>query len=200
MKKKQENVNGDLNKNILEMVHGKKIPILVLDERWHKLFPNGKKPPEVLALESSINNLLKEQGKLVQLVKNLKVGKKKLMSAIVATMNESGKDRKKDKQQKLLLETNERIENESNRLMELPYEIREYNERLLVVGMTYCYNALQERMNEKDTLTLEIESMREEIKQKIVRKTELDESVDATYLLMHTLLGHEVMDLFDTNQ
>ena len=91
-----------------QLVHGKKLPILVLDERWYKLFPGGVKPEEVKTLEKKCNELLKEQGKLVNEIKDLRRGKKKLMDAIVSGMNEAENDRKKEKQKKLLIETNEK--------------------------------------------------------------------------------------------
>lgn len=193
MKKNQDVLVSDLLK-------GKKIPILVLDQRWHKLFPGEKKPPEVLALEKQLNALLKEQGKLVNEIKDLKRAKKKLMDAIVSGMNAQNNDRKKDKQQKLLLETNERIEQQSDRLMELPYEIKSVNEQLLISGVSYCYGELMHRTEELGALTDQIDAMREELKEKVAYRVELEESVDAAYSLMHDLLGREIMNLFDTSK
>lgn len=189
--KKNENTPS-----IAEMLKGKKVPILVLDQRWHKLYPEGTKPDYVCALEKKLNELLKEQGKLVNEVKDLKKAKKKLMDAIVSGMN-GANEKKKDKQQKLLLETKERIEQQSDRLMELPYEIQKANGELLAAGITYCYDELKHRTQELEDLTEDINVQREELKQKVAYRVELEESVDATYSLMHDLLGHEVMNLFD---
>ena len=122
--------NRDQLPPLQQLVHGKKLPILVLDERWHKLFPGGVKPEEVKTLEKKCNELLKEQGKLVNEIKDLRRGKKKLIDAIVSGMNEGENDRKKEKQKKLLIETKQKIEEESDRLMEVPYEIRKTNEEL----------------------------------------------------------------------
>ncbi|MGN1206271.1 MAG: hypothetical protein ACI4SQ_04700 [Eubacterium sp.] len=183
-----------------ELVHGKKLPILVLDERWHKLFPGGKKPEEIVALEKKCNELLKEQGKLVNEIKDLRNGKKQLMDAIVSGMNTAGNDRKKEKQKKLLIQTKQRIENQSDRLMEVPYEIRKVNEELLVVSITYCYDKLKEREDYLQQLTQDIEIQRAEIKQKVADKVELEESVEQTYALMHALLGREVMNVFDQHR
>ena len=180
-----------------QLVHGKKLPILVLDERWHKLFPGGNKPEEVKRLEKNCNELLKEQGKLVNEIKELRKGKKKLMDAIVSGMNDTGNDRKKDKQKKMLTEIKQKIEEESDRLMEVPYEIRKANEELLIVSITYCYGKLKEREEYLQELTQDIEVQRAELKQKVVDKVELEESVDQTYGLMHALLGREVMNVFD---
>ena len=183
--------------SIAELLKGKKVPILVLDQRWHKLFPGGVKPAHIAAIEANLNELLKEQGKLVNEIKDLKKAKKKLMEAIVSGMSSSGNDKKKDKQQKLLLETKERIEAQSDRLMELPYEINKTNEDLLVNGVAYCYEELKIRAQSLEDLKGEIDSRREELKEKVAYRVELEESVDATYSLMHDLLGREVMNLFD---
>ncbi|WP_026835733.1 hypothetical protein [Eubacterium xylanophilum] len=198
--RKSKAIGGKTNskeyKMILERINGKQLPILVLDERWHKLFQDDK-PREVSDIEDELNELLKEQGRLVNSIKSLKAGKKKLMGAIVAGMNESNSDKKKNKQQKLLLETTERIQKESDLLMDLPYKIRETNEKLLVVGLKYCYDNLQIKSEELENLTAEIEVRREELKAKVLRKTDLEEWLDVMYSEMHTLVGHEVMDLFD---
>ena len=183
--------------SIAELLRGKKVPILVLDQRWHKLFPGGVKPAHIAAIEENLNALLKEQGKLVNEIKDLKKAKKKLMDAIVSGMSSSGNDKKKDKQQKLLLETKERIEAQSDRLMELPYEIKKTNEDLLINGVAYCYEELKIRAQSLEDLKGEIDSRREELKEKVAYRVELEESVDATYSLMHDLLGREVMKLFD---
>ena len=192
MSKKMEDVAS-----ISQILKGKKVPILVLDQRWHKLFPDGVKPNEIVSIEQKVNELLKEQGKLVNEIKYLKKAKKKLLDAIVSGMSDAGNDKKKDKQQKLLLETKERIEKQSDRLMELPYEIKKANEELLVAGMAYCYDELRSRTEALETLTEEINVQREELKEKVAYRVELEESVDATYSLMHDLLGREVMNLFD---
>lgn len=192
--------NAGENLPIEEMLKGKKIPILVLDQRWHKLFPGGRKPEDVVSLEKKLNELLKEQGKLVNEIKDLKKGKKKLMEAIVSGMNDSDNERKKEKQKKLLVDTNERLETCSDRLMELPYEIKHVNEQLLITGIRYCYDDLKNRTEELAGLSDEIDVRREELKGKVAYKVELEEGIDATYSLMHALLGHQVMDLFDKNK
>ena len=172
--------NTTENIPVEELLKGKKIPILVLDQRWHKLFPGGEKPAEIQALEKELNELLKEQGKRVNTIKGLKTGKKKLMDAIVSGMNEENSDKKKEKQQKLLLETKERIETESERLLDLPYEIKNANERLLVTGIRYCYDKWKNRSEELADLSDEIDIMREQLKAKVAYKVDLEESIDST--------------------
>lgn len=186
--------------SVQDLLKGKKIPILVLDQRWHKLFPGGRKTENIVMLEKELNQLIKEQAKTIQTLKELKSAKKSLMDAIVSVMSSQNSERKRERQQKLLLETNERIEQESTRLMQIPHEIKSVNELLLITGIQYCYNDWQMRTDQLEYLTEEIEHLREELKEKVANRVDLEESIDMTYSLMHDLVGREVMNLFDKNK
>ena len=115
MKKRE----SDFEKAVREALKGKKVPVLVLDQRWHTLFPSGNKPSDVLALEDNLNYLLKRQGFLVNDIKDLKRTKQKLMDGILAGMGETERantDKKKKNQQRLLLEIKERIKGYSGKI------------------------------------------------------------------------------------
>ena len=47
-----------------EAIRHAKIPILVLDQKWHRLFAISGKPDEVKQLEVELNELLQLQGRL----------------------------------------------------------------------------------------------------------------------------------------
>ncbi len=196
MKKRE----SDFEKAVREALRGKKVPVLVLDQRWHTLFPSGNKPSDVLALEDNLNYLLKRQGFLVNDIKDLKRTKQKLMDGILAGMGETegaSTDKKKKNQQRLLLEIKERIKEESDELMDLPREIKRVNEELLAVGAAYCFERLAGGDEELRVLTEEIEAMRKQLKEKVGYKADLEDSMDSAYSLMHGLLGHDVMNLYD---
>lgn len=189
----------DFEKAIRDTLKGKKVPILVLDSRWHALFPEGNKPSEVVALEKCVNILLKQQGRLVNELKDLKKTKKKLMDGIVAGMsdNSAQAQKKKDNQQRLLLEIKERISEESDELMTIPSQIKKVNEDLLIVGAKYCFEKLENVDREMQELTTEITALKEVLNEKSEYKAELEESIDSAYSLMHGILGHDIMNLFD---
>lgn len=187
---------------VREALKGKKVPILVLDSRWHTLFPKGEKPAEIQNLEDRVNELLKRQGFLVNDLKDLKKTKKKLMEGIVAGMGEREaiRDKKSKNQQRLLLEIKERIQEESDELMDLPREIKRANEELLAVGASYCFERLANGDEQLEELNQEISEMRETLKEKVGYKADLEESMDSAYSLMHGLLGHDVMNLYDNRK
>ncbi len=195
--KKREN---EFDKAVRDALKGKKVPILVLDQRWHTLFPHGEKPADVLALEEKLNGLLKRQGFLVNDIKDLKMTKQKLMDGIVSGMSEAPgtlTDKKKKNQQRLLLEIKERIGQESDELMELPRQIKWVNEQLLATGTVYCFERLASGDEQIQALTKEINDRREELKEMVGLKADLEDSMDSAYSLMHGLLGHDVMNLYD---
>ena len=187
---------------VREALKGKKVPILVLDSRWHTLFPKGEKPTEIQNLEDRVNELLKRQGFLVNDLKDLKKTKKKLMEGIVAGMGEREaiRDKKSKNQQRLLLEIKERIQEESDELMDLPREIKRANEELLAVGASYCFERLANGDEQLEELNQEISEMRETLKEKVGYKADLEESMDSAYSLMHGLLGHDGMNLYDNRK
>ena len=49
-----------------QMLHGKKIPLLILDQKWHQLFLDGIKPKEIEKLEQKLNKQLAAQGRFNQ--------------------------------------------------------------------------------------------------------------------------------------
>ncbi len=187
---------------VREALKGKKVPILVLDRRWHTLFPKGEKPADIKSLEDEVNDLLKRQGFLVNDLKDLKVAKKKLMKGIVARMGEkeSDRERKAKNQERLLLETKERIRIESDELTGLPRKIQQANEKLLMLGAVYCFDRLATGDEQLSQLNQDITKLRELLNEKTSEKEELEESMDSAYALMHGLLGHDVMNLYDNQK
>lgn len=163
------------------------------------MFPQGEKPADIEALEERLNDLLKKQGRLVNEIKDLKKAKKKLMDSIVAGMEGSSArdNRKKENQQRLLLETKDRIQQDSDELMEIPYDIKDTNEKLMIIGARYCFERLSNGDQMIQELTEEIRTLQAELTDKKEFRENLEESMDSAYSLMHGLLGHDIMNLFD---
>ena len=55
---------GREDEKLLRAVEGKKIPIVTLDNKWHKIWSMVEKPSEVSKNEEKLNELLRKQGKL----------------------------------------------------------------------------------------------------------------------------------------
>lgn len=181
---------------------GKKIPTLTLDNKWYRLL-NEMGRVSVKDLEDELNNLLKRQGKLNTETKDIKRLKRKLMNEIVPMVDEmeQGGNRELDKKiqehKRLIEECNEKLESYEDELLELPREIERTNVRLMKLTMEYCYETMQENMDEIQQISDWVTEIRIELKKQLVRKQEMEKKNQDIYAYMHDIFGADVVDLFD---
>ncbi|MFT4145345.1 MAG: hypothetical protein QM644_12890 [Mobilitalea sp.] len=185
------------------IVKNKKLPILSLDTRWHDLFPQEEKTPEMKNLEQKVNELLKRQGKLVNDIKDLKQLKSNLMKEIVQNMDigsdalGKAKEKKLDKNKNYINEINLKLEKSMDELADLPYEIKAVNEQLMAESIHVFYDLLEKNKQEINDVTTWINQIREELKQKILLKQDLEMKNSKIYTYMHDILGADLMESFD---
>ena len=196
--------------NFRDAFKNKSIPILTLDNRWHELFPEYKKTALIKSLESKVNNLLKSQGKMINDIKEMKKLKTTLMNEIVLNMESEDtaagrtKTKKVEKSQRLILDINNKIKQAEDNLVEIPYQIKTVNEELLQESMRLCYERLKHNNIETEKIAVWIAKIRNELKEKILLKQDMEMYNMAVYSYMHDMLGAEVINYFDiinkTNQ
>ena len=181
----------------------KKIPILTLDNKWHRLFTQTRPNKQILKLEAELNELLKKQGGAGQDIKKIKKLKKKLMEEIVehaedATTGKSKKAEKKlEDNKRLINECNEKLEECEEILLELPAQIDAVNKQLMLKTMEVCYETLRQNKEEIDETTVWIEEVRNELKRRLIRKQEQEIMNQELYAYMHDIFGADVIDMFD---
>lgn len=181
-------------------LRNKKVPILVLDQKWHRLFAVHGKTDEIKAAEAEVNRLLARQGKLNSDLKEYKKVKNKLMSGIVQNMEDSGddiRDKKLEESKRLIDETNERMEACEEELLEIPNLIRENNEQLMILSMDYFYDKLRVNAEESKEIQEWIDQVRIDLKKNIIRKQNRDINNREIYAYLHDILGAEVINMFD---
>lgn len=182
---------------------GKKIPILTLDNKWHRLFTQSEFTPELKGLEKNLNDLLKRQAKLTTESKELKKLKKKLMDDVVLLADAMGEhpSKKQDKEmserKRLIEECNEKMDAYEEEMVELPRQINQLNNQLMLITMDICYRKLKESTEELSEIDEWITGIRRELKKKVVRKKEKEAVIARLYSYMHDIFGVEVIDLFD---
>ncbi len=184
------------------IVKDRKLPILTLDSRWHELFTEDQKTPEIKELEQKVNNLLKKQGKLVNDIKDMKKLKSSLLKDIMSNMevstdNAKEKDKKLGKNKQLINDINGKIDTAMDELGDLPYQIKEVNEELMAESVNIFYGRLDKNKQELKEVADWINGIREELKHKILLKQDLEIKNNMIYTYMHDILGAEMMELFD---
>lgn len=174
---------------------GKTVPLLILDQKWHRLFAVHGKTDEIKALESKLHNLLSEQSKLNTRLKELKRLKGKLLDEIVQNMAEN--EKKVEENKRLIDEVNEKLDECEEKLVDIPYQIRETNDELMLLSMDYFYEKI--RVNQKESLEIEewINQIRIDLKKNIIRKQNRDINNREMYAYLHDIFGPEVINIFD---
>ena len=176
---------------------GRNIPILPLDNKWHRLMVGLEKTKDMKKDEEEIKELLKLQGRLNSEIKKAKAYKQKLMNDIVGGMDEDNGGEGQEDKKNQIEECNELIEKKTEELHELPNQIGEINYRLMVATMEQCYDIIQENTSGIDEISEWISNIRIELKKNVVRKQEMELKNQEIYTYMHDIFGASVIDLFD---
>jgi hypothetical protein len=188
------------------IVKDKKLPILTLDARWHEVFPEDHKTSEIKNLEQRVNNLLKKQGKLVNDIKDMKRLKNDLIKDIMANMEISkdpigrAKEKKLEKNKQFINELNDKLTAAMDELAEIPYKVKVENEALLAESIHIFYDELDDNKLEIKEITAWIASIREELRNKILIKQDLEAKNTLMYSYMHDILGADLIEMFDSEQ
>ena len=181
-----------------------KVPILILDNKWHRIFGKMNPTQEIKDLEKELSALLKRQGKLVNENKNLKKIKSDLMNEIVVNIDgvdtrdsDETVDKKLNDNKRLINDVNEKLDNNEEELMELPREIDSVNKKLMLATMDMCYERLHENTVQIEEIAEWVKDIRVQLKKNLVKKQDMELYNAELYSYMHDIFGPVVMDLFD---
>ncbi len=183
-----------------EAVVGKKIPIRTLDNQWHKLFTQTGDNDEIHVLEERVNDILKRQGKLNTELKSLSAFKKKLMQEIVDIMelpDSSAKEKKMSENKRMIEESNQKMDDYNDELMDIPKQIDEANFELMMATMRVCYAKIRQNVQEIDEINKWVSDFKVQLKRKILAKQQKEIWNDEMYSYMHSIFGPDVIDMFD---
>ena len=180
-------------------LEGKKVPILTLDHKWHRLFTQIDSNSEIKSLEKELNELLKRQGKINTETKEIKALKNKLMEEIRSSSmdSESVDSAKIEENKKLVEDCNQKLESYQDEALDLPNEINEINKKLMLATMEVCYDDIKEGTEEINEISQWIDEIGVELKKRDVRKQEKQKRIQDLYAFMHDIFGADVIEIFD---
>ncbi len=187
--------------NALKLV---KIPILTLDQKWHRLFAISGKPEDVAEIEKRLGEFIARQGQLNTDLKNYKNQKARIQQQIVENIRgaegteESLEEEKHlDEFKQKIEELNAKIEEAEDEIKDLPRAIYDTNRELMMATMTFCYDKLRTNDHEIKDITKWIEDFKIELKKNIIRKQNREINNREIYSYMHDIFGMDVLSLFD---
>lgn len=205
-KRKKHMPDSEKDMMYMQALQGKKIPLLPLDARWHALFPDFRKNKEIRQIEKELDQLIKKQGQTDNDLKDYDKAKKVLTQNVLNNMTDGHEFdspvrlRKQEKNQKLIAELNEKIVEAKSLQERLPAEIVIKNRELLIACMKVCYQELMDNTDEIVDCEEHIRKLREEIKDNILHKQDMEMRNTEVYKYMHNLLGADVVEIFDREQ
>ena len=171
------------------------------------MFALNGKPEEIKTVEVELNELLQQQGKATTDIKSLKKVKAKLMQNIVDNMDAvdqsklSSEAAKKLEQDKILIDqTNEKINELEDKLLEYPKLIKEKNQELMLLTMSFCYNKMRTNTSEVHQIAKWITQVRIDLKKNIIKKQNREINNREMYTYMHDIFGKDVVDIFDIKE
>lgn len=196
----KKNENSRLDRRILRKNN---ISLLLLDERWNKLFVNNQKTPEITACEEKLTGLLKTQARLLAEEKDNAADKKKYMDMILKltpAVFDAGDTAAKEEMQnceKEIKRLNEKSAENQEELDSIPDKLKDVNLELLENTVKAVYFKIRAEQKRVDELSALIAETRERLKAYIEEKETLSQDHTDTYSYFHDLLGGEELERLD---
>ena len=189
---------------IWDMLKKKNIPIINVDERWLRLFPDNEKTPAIKRLEKELKELLKRQGKVNTELKDIRIVREQLTQSVLNSVEdisipEAKRLKKQAASQRLIIESREKLEQLEKEQRELPGLIQDANNALIFESVRVCYDKIDKNKSDIDRLTQWIDETRIKLKERILIKQDKETKNQEIYTYLHAMLGAKVMEAFDEN-
>lgn len=194
---------GFRNFNIDENIILKnKIPLLIKDENWLKLFENVNNK-NIQYIKEELTELVKKEKQLEKMAATLQKEKLHAMKMILGISDAVNNENKietvglLDEYKGKIEEINEELEDITFQLETIPQDIRELNFNLLEATVDYGYKKLKVKEKKLKQVTDELDDLRDRLKILINEKYDYEEWIDSTYSFLHGMLGSEEMEKLD---
>ena len=187
-----------------DALEGKKIPILVLDQRWHQLFDVVEKPSKVKRAEEKVNKLLAKQGKVNDDIKELNALKQKLMDNVMQNIQGAETENRNTLPEKrlkadsrLIDDINKKLDDANNLNTTLPKKLEEANKTLMLETMQFCYQTMQDNGKAIGEIAEWLEKTREQAKINAMEKANRESVNKQLYSYLHNIFGAGIINIFD---
>ncbi len=179
------------------------ISLLILDERWNKLFENTQKTPQIAASEEKLKAHIKEEAKLTAEAREIAASKKSHLDKIIKLTpavferNDSEAVKEMEFCEKEIKRINERAKKIEEDLDILPEKKKQANLELLENTVNIVYFKMRSGRKRVEELEKLIEEERAKLKEYIDEKESLSQDDTDIYSYFHDLLGGEELERLD---
>ena len=179
------------------------ISLLILDERWNKLFETTQKSPQIAAAEEKLKDHIKEEARLTAEAREIAASKKNHMDRIIkltpAVFEKNDPDAIKEMEfcEKEIKRINDRFKRIEEELDILPDKKKKANLELLEHTVNIIYFKMRSGRKRVEELEKLIEEERSKLKAYIDEKESLSQDDTDIYSYFHDLLGGEELERLD---
>ncbi len=179
------------------------ISLLILDERWNKLFYSTPRTPAIERSEEKLKELLKEEARLTAEQKNIAALKKQHMDRIIKLTpdvfekNDAEAQKEMQVSEREIKRINDRAKQIEEQLDEMPGRLKQANLELLELTVNIVYFKIRSSKKRVEELEKLIEETREKLKGYIDEKESLSQDDTDIYSYFHDLLGGEELEKLD---
>lgn len=187
----------------LKVLRKNDISLLILDERWNRLFATTPKTPAIERCEQKLRELLKEEAHLTAEQKDIAVLKKKHMDNIIKltpdVFEKGDENAKKEmtRSEREIKRINGRLKQIEELLDNIPGKVKRANLELLDETVSAVYFKIRSSQKRVEELEKLIEEARTRLKGYINEKESLSQDDTDIYSYFHDLLGVEELEKLD---
>lgn len=200
-KKVEAEMERRKEEQFLDRFRGVDVPILILDERWHHIFPDNNKSVQVRELEVALREMFKRQARISEELEKAENTKQKLMKRIINNMRvaqvSEEEAKKQDKSQQVIKEINAEIAQLEAEYEGMPQRIKALNEQLLIESMRVCYRIMEANKVQLDKQKMLVEEAQQLLMERTLVKQNLEKENHQMYTFMHRMFGRNILELFD---
>ena len=195
--------SGHKKKLDIKVLRKNNISLLILDERWNKLFASTPKTSAIERCEQRLKELLKEESRLTAEQEEISLSKKHHMNNIMKLTTDVFDNNDKNAKKEMQLSENEinRINDRVKAIVEMhddmPDRIKQANLELLEQTVNVVYFKIRSTGKRVEELEKLIEESRARLKEYIDEKESLSQDDTDIYSYFHDLLGVEELEKLD---
>lgn len=179
------------------------ISLLILDERWNRLFTNIPKTSAIERCEERLKDLIKEEARLIAEKKEIAITKKQHMDRIIKlttdVYDKNDDNAKKEMQfsESEIKRINDRVKQIEKEFDEMPERKKQANLELLEHTVNVVYLKIRLASKRVEELEELIEETKARLKGYIDEKESLSQDDTDIYSYFHDLLGAEELERLD---
>ncbi|MDL2248661.1 hypothetical protein LJB89_03090 [Tyzzerella sp. OttesenSCG-928-J15] len=196
-----------LSDDIIKKVVGNvNLPLLMFDQHWLALFPKEYKNARMKDSEAKIVELMKEEARINEKVRNLSAKKAAAIERINSLTTEAyiyGKKSAKVEIQRckaIIIRANSFFVMAERRIKAIDKQMQDTNRAILEETIKVCYTIMKESKEKIEVLDPKIAAMREEMKKMIAEMAKHEQEYEMTYRLLNRLVGNEIINKLDREE